>query len=363
MGRRRRASLWNEPGKGKTGVRYSRGKRMPGYYARFSDYAADGSRIQRSVNFLKFADCKEWVKRYNARQDLEMLGRVIPVGLRDAQQQFLAACGALSRDTRTQYSAAISFLRATVGDNTAVGTIDGADLDRFVSERRAESSDATAAKHLRGLNRFFEWCLQQNYCSVNPVQNVTAKPRTEGVRDRPPISDADLAKIVAACDTEDRRLAVWLAMTSGLDADVIRNLKAEQIDFDAKCIRLRRPKTKKLYPVPVHAEVLSELQKRACRLLPCQPLLSGLGYRRWWKNTLKRAGLSDKIWFRDLRAVASSYVQRVGKLTLAEAQKILGHSSVVVTSRHYTMLPPSTVEQFHGMPLPGREASPEPKTD
>src|SRR5690606_12980940 len=89
----------------------------------------------------------------------------------------------------------------------------------------------------------------------------------------------------------------------------------------------------------------------------------GLRYRRWWPETLRRAGLPTTIWFRDLRAVAASMLQRVAGLSLTDTQRLLGHSSPLVTAQHYHVPHPDIARRFHALRLPGLPADAGSKTE
>lgn len=357
MGRRRRASLW-----GRTGIRIDRGRRLPGFYVRYSHYGLDGQRIHHSEHFDTLSAARRFVRRYNARHDLELTDQTVPISLRDASREFLESCGALGKQTLIQYSAALTYLRLVVQERD-VSSINGADIDRFTAERIDASSGPTAAKHLRGLNRFFVWAISRGYIAENPIRRAVSRPRTSGARVRPVIDDAGLERLVASCDTEDRRIAVWIAMSSGLDRGVIENLCAAQIDFAHRQVRLVRPKTGKKLTVPLHVCVLPFLSRRRDLRGPAAPLLDGIAVRDWWPETLRRARLPETLWFRDLRAVASSWLQRIAKLSLTDVQKLLGHSSPTVTAAHYSDLHPDVATRFHESSLPGARPAPAPKPE
>jgi integrase len=315
----------------------------------------DGRRVHRTKHFLTRAAAGEWVKQYNARSDLRLIGRVIPIKLSDAAAEFLLAATGLRPQTRSSYRTAVVLLVADIGD-VLTGQVDGPAIDAFLAKRIAAASPTTAAKHLRSLKRFFYWCLERGYCSVNPVGLATSPPRGRARRERPELTDKAIARIIKALDTDDRRMAAWIALTTGLDRNVIASLTADQVAWESRAIRLARPKTGRDVVVPIHPMIFSWLARRREQCPPQAPLLRGLTRqhrtRDWWADAADRAGCPG-VWFRDLRAVAASRAQRLAGLSLRDTQELLGHASPLTTAAHYHTPDSTTAQRLGLLPLPG----------
>lgn len=360
MGRRRKAWLT-----GGDGIRCARGKRLPGYYAEWHEPHA-GRDVHRSRHFLKQLDARRFVREFNARRDLDALGDIIRLTVPEAGREFLRGCTALARDTRTHYRSSIALLAGWLPEGRMLCEIGGPDIDGFVAWRLRLSSPATVAKHVRSLRRFFRWAILRNYLAANPLVLATSLPKGRQARERPPVSERQLARLYANLDTDDRRVAVLLALTSGLDRGVIEQLHADNIDLDTATIRVRRPKTGAHLILPLHPSLIAWLAARADRSPPGRPLLQGLNRqaaeRDWWKRATRAAGCPDLL-FRDLRALAAHRLQRVPGMTLPHAQRLLGHASIDTTARHYTMPAPELRRAFEQLPLPGYPPGVEPNTN
>jgi integrase len=358
MGRRRKAWLV-----GGNGRRTSMGRLHPGYYARYTEFLPDGRKLDHWINFRTAGAAREWVKQYNARSDLQQLDQVIPIAISAAGDLFGAGMTARAHDTVVHYANAIGLLSAVIGD-IQVCNVTGHHIDAFIASRCAVSSASTVAKHCRSLRRFFNWCIQHSYHTCNPVRQATALPRSLP-REKPVVTEAQLAAILDALDTEDRKLAVWLAMTTGLDRHVIEQLCTSQVDLEHMIIHHRRPKTGRVYSVPIHPLLAPLLARRLSASLPKTALLSGLSRqhrtRDWWHLAMERAGLPG-FQFRYLRAVATTRLMRQGGATLRDAQALLGHASPQTTAAHYNMPDPSIVASLQRLPLPGLPDAPEQKT-
>jgi len=354
MGRRRKA--WLACG---TGRLRQRGRLLPGYYALWNEYTGNGHRTYRSKHFTSPSAAREWVKQVNAKMDLGAIAEITPITFPAATEEFLAGCSTLSHGTTVQYSGALGMFRVIVEDKD-VHRIDGSDIDRFINWRLKASSEATVAKHIRALRRFFRWCLKRGMTDRIALDQATALPSGRLVRPKPILSEKDLEKLISKLDTEDRKLAVQLAITTGLDRGVIAALRAEQIDLDDGCIRVQRPKTRRRRPetlvVPLHRGILPALASRIGERKPGEPLLAGLTRQErsedWWKIAVGKAGF-EELRFADLRAVAASRMQRA--VSLVDTQRILGHSSPELTARHYTVSNPDVRQRLDKLPLPGAQ--------
>lgn len=355
MPRRRKA--WLHAG---SGVRIDRGRRLPGYYVRYYEYARDGGRVNHTIRFERQDFARRWVRQFNARADLRALGELVPISLEAAADEFAAGLSALRPGTCVHYLSAIGLLAGIVGNINACD-VTGQHVDRFIAARLAVSARATVAKHLSSLRRFFRWCTRQGYAESDPVRDATTKPRGDFVRDRPAITEAQIELLIGAAGTDDRRLAIMLAITSGLDRGVIERLAPIHLDLDSLTIRLTRPKTQRRYVVPLHPRVAAALAPRCGQSSPAAPLLRGLTRQAraedWWHRAAAQAGCPCLL-FRDLRAVAATRLQRDAGLTLRDAQALLGHSTPETTARHYWVPSPEVQSAFARLPIPGcRETS------
>jgi integrase len=344
MGRRRKAWLANG-----TGRRQGR----PGFYVLWNDYAPDGRQVRRSKHFLTAQLAREYCRRTNAKRDLSEVGAVIPISIKDAGREFTEGLAARAPETVRGYSVTISQCIATLGP-IDVCAIDRLKIDQFVAAKLHDASEATAAKHVRNLRCFFKWCVKNSYHDVNPIDLATSLPRQGTVRHKPQVTAEQFTKLIAALDTEDRRLAVQIAATTGLDRGVIARLTAQDVDLPSRQFRTVRTKVGKMVHPFIHDDIFPQLGPRIDRTPPGRPLLSGLSHQGgaddWWKRAARSAGLPH-LTFRDLRTFAVNWLRSI--LGDFEAQRIVGHSTPAVTSKHYYQVNPQAQKLLSQQPLPG----------
>lgn len=353
MGRRRKAWLPNRSGKRHDS---RSGKALPGYYVLWNDYGPDGKRHHHSKHFLKQTHAREYCRRLNAKRDLDALDQTVVIPISEACREFLCGLTARSRGTKKIYRIVITqFMEAT--DNMATCEVGRHEIDSFIASRMATVSEATVAKDCRALRRFFRWCTKNNYATMDPTTMATSLPRTNIVRKKPRISSEQFAALIAALDTEDRRLAVQIAATTGLDRNVIRQLTPADVDLENRQFSTTRFKVKRhVYPF-IHDDLVSAIAQRIDRVPATHSLFQGLHHQGrptdWWKRAVLAAGMPN-LKFVDLRTYAVNWLRAI--LGDFDAQHIVGHSTPMVTARHYYQANPQSQRLISEQPLPGSPA-------
>lgn len=346
MGRRRKAWLMNGTG---------RWPGRPGFWVRWNERDRSGRRRRNPCrSFPTKAMAKKFRDDRNAMEHLRLTDNIVPISIEDAGAEFLESCTRISDETAADYRRCIELLYGRLTE-TPVCDVTGDDIDALIEFITKGRSEARVAGYCANLSRFFNWCVKRGYASENPVLAATNRPARRHKRVRPQISFEDLERVIANIDTEDRKLAVWIAMTVGLDRGTIERLTREQIDFEAGCFRFIRAKTKKENAVPIHALLLDGLRRRCDGIARTERVLSGLSRQDaasdWWKIATKAAGIEGFL-FRDLRAISTTRLVR-GGATQRDAQELLGHKSIETTMNHYMIPDPGARRVLDQLPLPG----------
>ena len=182
MGRLRKAWLW-----GHTGKRTVNGRILPGVYVRFYDYTPTGTRINRSKRFLNMQEAQSWMSRFNLHLHQKRID--------DEKQPRISECAAtfleskiLATDTHRSYRTALGWLKKLTND-APLPRISGRDIDRFIQQRLAHSSETTVAKHLRSLNVFFRWAIATERLQTNPLEKSASRLQAATDRSLPDITE------------------------------------------------------------------------------------------------------------------------------------------------------------------------------
>lgn len=362
MGRRRKAWLV-----GGSGRRMRNGRRLPGYYV---DWHEAGRHFSRC--FSSQALAREFCSGLNNRIDRARALGLVAVTVREASDEFLSGLDLLSKSTRVDVAAILGRFVAGYGEDRHLCEAAPGDVDDYLSARmsvtpetrgrkcRAAVTESTLAKEFRYLVRFFRWCAARKYIGSIPTEQATVRPRPRPREMGPLPTDKQIATLLASIDVEAMRVAAALALTTGLDRGVIWNLTPERINLDERTIVTMRQKTARSRPttlvVPIHASIVPSLVGLLNRTSPESRVFEGYYDDDWYDRARAKAGPPwDKLRIVDFRKIASGLLQRVMPAT--QVQRLLGHSSIVVTASHYSPPDPSVRRAFDTvrLDLPARK--------
>lgn len=197
-------------------------------------------------------------------------------------------------------------------------------------------------------NVFVDW----NYISSNPFLKVKLPKRQ---KDEPIVFTEDQTKIVCERLTAKGKDViadmVLFAVETGLRLDEENNLRWSDVDFRNKVItignKLYKTKSKKVRRIPFNERMERILLKNSQRQLEKSRILrefvfvqsNGKQYKKdtvskSLKKVIKEAGLPDELHWHCLRATAATRWAS-NKVPIFTVSKLLGHSSVNVTTRYY----------------------------
>jgi site-specific recombinase XerD len=141
-----------------------------------------------------------------------------------------------SPKTIRAYGDSVRLFEKFAADKLGVTAVDkmGRDVvETFIEDQLARWKPTTASVRYRCLQQMFKWLLDEGEISTNPMQNM--KPPTVPEVPVPVVSDADLTKLLAACEGtgyEDRRDHALLRVMndSGIRLGECAGLKLEDLD-------------------------------------------------------------------------------------------------------------------------------------
>jgi len=221
-------------------------------------------------------------------------------------------------------------------------------IDNFILQRSPEIKRATLNKDLRNLKTFINWCRKNRYLN-GELEIKELKLEEKPVKS---LNDAQVKMLLKAADTyQSMKMRILLALGTGLRRGDIESLKTSDIDFEKKCITTSSRKTRKSMgsrPVPV--AVMTELIKFINGSNSDQQRLfnDNFNYKKW-KKICKKANLYD-LKFHDLRKTFCSILAQNGVST-AVTQRLLEHSSPLLTNKVYTNVDPVLRKAIDHLPI------------
>jgi integrase len=142
-----------------------------------------------------------------------------------------------------------------------------------------------------------------------------------------------------------------LALATGLRRGDIESLKVADIDFEKNCITTTSRKTRKSMGArPVPTVIIEELKKylNHSRSEHYRLFDDNFNYKRW-KKICKKEGLFD-LKFHDLRKTFGPTLAQHGVST-AVTQRLLEHSSPILTNKVYTNIDPVLRQSVERLPI------------
>ena len=219
-------------------------------------------------------------------------------------------------------------------------------IDKFIFERKTEVKRPTLNKDIRNIKTFVIWCREHRYLNGN-FKLKELKLEEKPVKS---LNDTQVKSLLKAAESHySMKIRILLALGTGLRRGDIESLKVSDIDFEKNCITTSSRKTKKSMGArPVPAVIIQELKKFINgSTSEYQGLFKDkFNYKRW-RKIRKKAGLSD-LKFHDIRKTFASVLAQNG-ISTAVTQRLLEHSSPVLTNKVYTNVDPvlrNAVEQL-----------------
>jgi len=220
-------------------------------------------------------------------------------------------------------------------------------IDKFILQRGSEVKRPTLNKDTRNLKTFINWCRENRYLNGN----LKIKELKEDERPVKSLNDVQIKKLLAAAETYPSiKMRILLALGTGLRRGDIESLEINDIDFGKNSITTMSRKTRKSMgsrPVPIL--VMMELKKYVDgSYFKGGKLFDTHFNHKIWKKICKDAGLAD-VKFHDLRKTFGSMLAQKGVST-AVTQRLLEHSSSMLTNKIYTNVDPVLRQSVDQLP-------------
>lgn len=279
------------------------------------------------------------------------------------EEFFIAIQGETAPSTVEWYRHRLRQVQAFLG-NPPVETITLRDLRRWRAAVLTPSGDSCPARspatingYIRAIRRFFSWMEKEGLITENPARAL----RFVQVPDSDPkaISEEDMRKMLSAAEDHPRDYAILcFLIDTGCRAMGVVTLTLERLDLNH-----RRAVVEEKHPGGTRARVVyfSEVtQKALTRWLEHRPPvghnyvfvsqrggpLSVWGLYQMLQRCAKRAGVRGRFNPHAFRHAFARTLLKNGA-SLDTVSKLMGHSSVMVTSRFYARWAPSELAELH----------------
>ena len=248
------------------------------------------------------------------------------------------AIGGKSEKTIAQYRrTAERFAQVTNKIYTDIGVYDvrlflGEEKQRGVSNRTLENTRAN-------LSAFYQWLLQEDHITKNPLMSV--QPIKYPDKIRLPFSTVEIDSLRLACRTLKERAIIEVLLATGIRVSELTDLRVDDLDFGSLSVRVRNGKGAKgrtvymtdLARQHVRAYLMNRdvldnylfLNRTGAQLAPG-------GVRHILKELGKRAGVDNVHPHRFRRTFATGLANR--GMDIQEIRTLLGHSNINTTMEY-----------------------------
>ena len=232
-----------------------------------------------------------------------------------------------------------------------------------VAENQAKgASPATINHYVRALRGFFRWLVRSKRIASNPVETLTLVPTTTDVRRRRrELSEDELRRLLAATRRstrtfrgltgEDRHFLYLVAVSTGLRARALANLRPEDFDLDSPSPVVTVPakfqKNRRTHTVPLAADVAAALKPYIALKRIGSPLWPGTWATSNKAASMLRADLRasgvpyavegpEGPEYADFHSLRHTFLTTLGRcgVDLRIAQELAGHSTPLLTARY-----------------------------
>ena len=295
-----------------------------------------------------------------ARRGQLLPGEEKPITWADAKKEFLkwVDSGTLATGTKEWYKGQIAHLSSHFDSDLQDITVSQA--ENYLAKRMAVVAIKTAAEEIKTLKRLFALHCRWNSARKAPSLHAVAAdlgtiqmPRYNNKRTRF-LTEAESQLMVKTCTVPHLKLAIQIALLTGLRYGNIVGLEWKQIDFINRTITFKpeEMKSKRLHITPL-AEPLAnamvawrKAQKKISPFVFPSPTAPGKhmdNMRTTWENLIiecnkilkkEKKQLLDDVVFHTLRhTFASHFLMKGGDL--ATLSELLDHASINITKDRY----------------------------
>ncbi len=272
----------------------------------------------------------------------------------DSMEQFLSAkqVDGLSRRTLLNYRQMLTTAGAHFqAPPLRVGANDVRGYLAHLADRGLRQSSINT--HANTLRSFFAWLSAEGEIPSSPMLRIRS-PRIDKRAARCPLTDKDLGRVRAACQTPLERAVLEVLVSTGCRVSEVVSLQVSQIDFTNRTFQVvgKGGKTRAVY-FSARAERAMEQYLSSSknpsvlfssRRFPYEPLQVG-GLQKLLRLLGEQAGLKEHLHPHKLRHTFATSALNRG-MDLSVIQHLLGHESPD-TTQIYAKLSPKTISRAY----------------
>jgi len=303
-------------------------KRGNTYYV---DYYYQGKRIREAVGSSRQLALTVFQKRKVeiAEGKFLDLDRGCKILFKDFAQRFLEKYSRVEKKGYIDDERALKHLTAYLG-HLSLKQITQEKIHEYRGYRKEQGAkESTINRDIACLKTLYNKAVEWGYTRHNPAQGIKKFSEDQFIVFRF-LTPAQADTLISQCHPRLKDM-VTVALQTGLRLGNIQDLTKDQVDFHNNVIRItKNTKSKRAYNIPMTPQVREILSK---------DFDFNFDPKNAFKGAVKRSGL-EPFRFHDLRHtfatwLVTGFLGKTKPMDIYTVSKILGHSSVTVTEKHY----------------------------
>ena len=316
------------------------GKQIRKYF-----YGKSKAEINRKIS--------EWKSKEEARKQGRPFSSVADDWWEQAQDE-------LAVSTQRGYKPALRRAKDHFGD-LDIRTITPAEISIFLRRmiKKNRMADKTARTQLMVVNLIFRYAVQTGDTDTNPARDLEV-PRNLRKERRDIASDADIKRVKESYDAPFGAFAYW-ALYTGLRRNELLALDWSDVDLDRRVIhvtkscfrdndgkvKVKKPKTASgIRDVPIPDKLAEKITPGKGLVFPGDSgyMTNGM-WERYWRHYVEASGVTCTP--HQLRHAYATMLYEAGsKITMEDAQYLLGHANLQTTADIYTHIRETKAEKI-----------------
>jgi len=214
------------------------------------------------------------------------------------------------------------------------------DIETLFHDKEKSVSKVTANRLLASVRACLQDAWRKDKIPQNPAMKV--RPLPENPPRKRVLHDDELARVLKAIDalkSEHSRAGIMLLVQTGARLSEVLHAQWKDMDLEGRIWNIPSPKAGTPQVVPLSNEtvaMLNHLSHMGCYVIAGRvENKPRTDLKKAWETVLKKSGVED-VHIHDLRRTFGLHITR--KAGLHIASKLLRHSDIRVTEKHYAPL-------------------------
>ena len=257
-----------------------------------------------------------------------------------------------TRQTAVRYCRSLNAFFSRFPDKKHPEEFTRRDVEDFrIWRLREKLSPRTINFELGVVRSFWNWLLQMEICSWNPVSQVKRLKEKESLKTS--LNVQEQLALQKGCFCWADHALVGLALTTGLRGETLASLEKSEIDFTRQSLNIPATKMKagRNHEIPLPEWILTILADAPEGRLFEGYARDAASISYHWNAICRRAGIQPKGIRVARRSFATTLLRSGADLKLV--QDLLGHKNISTTSKYLTPADSQTTrEAINRLPVP-----------